>query len=451
MTFPTDPGRPGTAAPHSHHDGCRPNGPRPTAPGPRVGLSETPAAAAPGPRSARFVALYAVATFGLWLAVYAPALVTLGIRVRELPGNGAANQYGLVVGVGALFAMVGNPLFGSLSDRSRSRFGRRRSFFVGGMLAGLLAVTVIGVAPAVPLILVAWCVAQLSYNAAIASLVAVLADHIPASQRGKVSGIAGVCNYSSLALAAYVAGWFSSSTALMFIAPAVIGLLMVLAFAPLLREERPTEPAPRLMLRDVLRMFWVDPRTHRDFAWAWVSRFFITMAWMTLLTYQSFLIIERFEVPNREVASALTTSSLVMVAGIVAGAGLSGWLSDALGRRKVFVLLAGAIAAIGFPVVAFSTTPGEFYLGVATIGLGIGVHMAVDLALVTDVLPDPAETAKDLGVFNIANALPQSIVPVLAAALFALAGPGSYTALYLAAAGAAVLGGAAVLAVRGSR
>ena len=59
---------------------------------------------------------------------------------------------------------MGNPLFGSLSDRSRSRFGRRRSFFVGGMLAGL-------------------------------------ADHIPASQRGKVSGIAGVCNYSSLALA----------------------------------------------------------------------------------------------------------------------------------------------------------------------------------------------------------------------------------------------------------
>src|SRR5699024_5394296 len=91
---------------------------------------------------------------------------------------------------GALFAVVGNPLFGSLSDRSRSRFGRRRAFFVGGMLAGL-------------------------------------ADHMPASQRGKVSGIAGVCNYSSLALAAYVAGWFSSSTALMFIAPAVIGLLMV--------------------------------------------------------------------------------------------------------------------------------------------------------------------------------------------------------------------------------
>src|SRR5699024_180431 len=105
---------------------------------------------------------------------------------------------------GALFAIVGNPLFGSLSDGSRSRFGRRRSCFVGGMLAGL-------------------------------------ADRSPASQRGKVSGIAGVCNYSSLALAAYVAGWFSSSTALMFSAPAVIGLLLVLASATRLREERPTE------------------------------------------------------------------------------------------------------------------------------------------------------------------------------------------------------------------
>lgn len=79
----------------------------------------------PPPRSLTFIGLYAVATFGLWLAVYAPALVTLGIRVRELSGSGAATDYGMVVAVGALFAMVGNPLFGMLSDRSRSRFGRR--------------------------------------------------------------------------------------------------------------------------------------------------------------------------------------------------------------------------------------------------------------------------------------------------------------------------------------
>lgn len=405
----------------------------------------------PPPRSLTFIGLYAVATFGLWLAVYAPALVTLGIRVRELSGSGAATDYGMVVAVGALFAMVGNPLFGMLSDRSRSRFGRRRPYFVGGMVVGLAAVTVIGLAPSVPFILVAWCVAQLAYNAAIAAVIAVLPDHFPPAQRGKVSGISGVCNYSSMAVAAYVASWFASSTAMMFIAPAVIGLVMVLAFTPMLTETRRTEPAPRLTVAGFLRTFWIDPRTHQDFAWAWASRFLITLAWMTLLTYQSFLIIDRFDITNTEVAQALTTSSLVMVAGIVTGAGVSGWLSDRLRRRKIFVMTSGAIAAIGFPIVAFSNELGTFLVGVLIVGLGIGVHMAVDLALVTDILPNPAEAAKDLGVFNIANALPQSVAPLVAAALFALVGADSYTVLYLFAAMAAVLGGLIVLAVKGSR
>src|SRR5699024_12667487 len=70
---------------------------------------------------------------------------------------------------GALFAIVGNPLSGSLSDRSRSRFGRRRSFSVGGLLAGL-------------------------------------ADHIPASPRGKVPRVARVRHHSALAPAAYAPG-----------------------------------------------------------------------------------------------------------------------------------------------------------------------------------------------------------------------------------------------------
>ena len=42
--------------------------------------------------------------------------------------------------------------------------------------------------------------------------------------------------------------------------------------------------------------------------------------------------------------------------------------------------------------------------------------MAVDLALVADVLPDSASVAKDLGVMNIAGALPFSIGPALAVA-----------------------------------
>lgn len=410
-----------------------------------------PRAGEPAPRSAWFITTYTAANLGLWLAVYAPALVTLSVRTREIAGADAVNLYGTVVGVGALFALFGNPLFGRLSDRSRTRFGRRRVFFVGGMVVGLAAVTVIGFSSTIPVILVAWCVAQLAYNAAIAALTAVLADQVPFSQRGKVAGITGVFNYGALAVAAYVAGWFAFSTPLMFIAPATIGLVLVLVFTPVLREAPQASTPEPISVRTFLMTFWVNPVKHPDFAWAWLSRFLIVLAWMTLLTYQSFLLIERFDYTNDNVAGPVGTASLVLVAGIVIGSSVGGWLSDRLRRRKLFIGVATLVAAIGFPVIALSEDLNTFFVGVFVVGLGIGVHMSVDLALITDLLPNPDEAGKDLGVFNIANALPQSVAPVFAAVLFAVLGEHDYTALYLSAAVFALLGAVAVRFVKGSR
>ncbi|BCW58614.1 MFS transporter [Arthrobacter sp. StoSoilB20] len=405
----------------------------------------------PTRRSAGFIGLYSLATLGLWLAVYAPGLVTVSVRVREIRPDDAIAVYGSITALAALFALFGNPFFGRLSDRSRSRFGRRRPFFIGGMAAGTLAVTVIGISDSVPVIMASWCAAQLAYNAAIAALTAVIADYVPQDQRGRVAGISGVCNYGAMAGAAYVAAWFSTSTLLMFLAPAVIGLVLVAVFLPFLREPRNTSPHVSFGVREFLSTFWVNPRRHPDFAWAWVSRFFIVLAWMTLLTYQSFLLISRFGFTNTTVAPAVATASVVLVAGILIGSAGGGYLSDKTGRRKIFIAVATVIAAIGFPVIAFSTDLASFHVGVAVVGLGIGVHMAVDLALVTDVLPNSEEAGKDLGVFNIANALPQSVAPAFAAILFTLLGTENYTALYLWAAGFALAGAVAVRFVRGSR
>jgi len=61
-------------------------------------------------------------------------------------------------------------------------------------------------------------------------------------------------------------------------------------------------------------------------------------------------------------------------------------------------------------------------------GLGFGIYMAVDLALVADVLPDSASVAKDLGVMNIAGALLFSIGPALAPVVLAASG-GSHAVL----------------------
>ena len=124
---------------------------------------------------------------------------------------------------------------------------------------------------------------------------------------------------------------------------------------------------------------------------------------------------------------------LTVVTAIIGGI----W-SDRLARRKVFVTASGYVIAAALLLLAFVHSYPGAYVGAAVLGVGFGIYTAVDFALITQVLPTDADRAKDLGVINIANALPQVLAPGVAALVLGL-GAG-YPTLYVLAALAAVLG-----------
>jgi MFS family permease len=135
--------------------------------------------------------------------------------------------------------------------------------------------------------------------------------------------------------------------------------------------------------------------------------------------------------------------SVVLIAASLIG----GRLSDRTGRRKIFVLAAAIVYGLAMFAVAISSNFNGFLVGMAITGLGFGVYMAVDLALVADVLPDTDDTAKDLGVLNIAGALPSSIAPAIAPVILAISS-GSYGVLYAVAGVCAIIGAVAILPVK---
>ena len=188
------------------------------------------------PVTARFVFLYAFAYAGVWLALLTPMLVTIALRVRELAPHHAAGVLALTLGVGAFFAMVGNPVFGRLSDRTTSRFGMRRPWLVGGMLLGTASLAIIARAPDIPMLLFGWCLAQLAFNAVLAAIVAVLPDHVPAVQQGTVAGVLGMCMPIGQAGGTFLVQALPDSILLRFLVPACVGLVAVLLFAVLLPE-----------------------------------------------------------------------------------------------------------------------------------------------------------------------------------------------------------------------
>jgi len=352
------------------------------------------------------------------------------------------------LGVGALLAMFANPFFGRLSDRTTSRLGMRRPWMVIGLVGGSVGILVVAVAPSIAVVLIGWCIAQLFFNALLATLVAVLPDQVTVAQRGTVSGVLGVCLPIASVTGTFLVQLFTGNQLTMFLAPCAIGGFFVLLFAVTLKDRRlATADRPTWSLREFASTFYVNPRKSPDFAWAFASRFMFVMAYALLTTYQAYYLLDKIGSAEADVPQQIFLGTLVQSVLIVGASLIGGKLSDRTGRRKIFVLTASIVYGLAMFVIAIASNFNGFLVGMAIGGLGFGVYMAVDLALVADVLPDKANAAKDLGVLNIAGALPYSVAPAIAPVILVLGG-GSYGMLYAFAGVCAVIGGLAILPVR---
>ena len=408
------------------------------------------------PQTARvgwdFIALYTLAYTGASLLLLAPLLVSLALKVNSLVGiDRAPAALALVTGVGSLLAMVANPFFGRMSDRTSSPWGMRRPWMLAGLGGGCLGIVTVALAPGIPVVVIGWCAAQVFFNATLASLAAVLPDHVPIAQRGLVSGVLAVCLPAASVVGTFLVQLFDGSVVTMLLVPCAVGGSLVILFAAKLNDRRlAAADRPRWSLREFAGTFYVSPRRSPDFAWAFASRFLLVTAYAFLVTYQAYYLIEQVGSAEHDVPRQIYLGTLVQSGVLVVVALITGRLSDRIGRRKPFVLLAAMTYGLAMFVIANADDVRGYLAGMAVGGLGFGMYMAVDLALVVDVLPDHDHAAKDLGVINIAGALPFALAPAVAPAILQVTG-GSYAGLFTVAGVCAVIGAGAILPIRGVR
>lgn len=406
------------------------------------------------PVSAGFIALYAVGYVGAFVALLTPVAATLAFKVAELDPEGKESSLGVIAAIGALVAILSNLGTGALSDRTRSRLGRRRPWIVGGALGGVVALAITGFAPNLAVVGVGWVLSQLTLNMVLAALQALLPDQVPLRQRARVSAVLGI--------AQQIAPLFGLGTAfgvqalgggigLMFVLPGAVGAALLVLLAARIREVPHEHPEP-FTLGGFVRGFAVRADARADFAWAWFGRFFVILGYAIYATYQPYFIADRLGVPESGVLLQQLIALLVFAAAVTVSATLCGRASDRSGRRKPFVFAAAAVVGVGLVMLGLVATLPMFYVAAAVMGVGLGAFFAVDLALITDVLPDKEHAAaKDMGIFNIANSLPQSAAPAIAPAFLLLGGGGNYTALFLAGAAAAVIGAVLIAPIRAVR
>ena len=401
--------------------------------------------------SAGFIALYALGYVGAYVALITPVATTLALKVAELDPAGKEISLGMISAIGALVAIVSNALSGALSDRTRSRLGRRRPWIIGGALGGVVALAITGFAPTLLVATLGWVLAQLTLNMVLAALQALLPDQVPLEQRGRVSAVLGISQQVSPLVGIGIAFGVQAvggQIGLMFLVPAIVGAVLLCILAAVIRDV-PHESAGPFSLRDFVLAFRIEKGKRADFTWAWFGRFFVILGFAVYTTYQVYFIGDRLRIAADQVVLIQLFALLIFSAVLTVSAVISGRMSDRTGRRKPFVFAAAAIVGVGLSMLAITETLPMFFASAVVMGIGIGAFFAVDLALLTDVLPDKENAAaKDMGLFNIANSLPQSVAPALAPLFLGIGGGGNYSALFIAGGVFAVIGAVLISPIR---
>ncbi len=404
------------------------------------------------PVGASWIALFATAWLGIWMAQLTPIQLLLPDQIKaHLKASYWVDNvvaFGVVSGIAGAFALIAFPLTGALSDRTTSRFGRRRPWILGGALLFAVALILLGVQTTVVGIGVFWSLSLIGFCVVSAALTAMISDQVPVNQRGLVSGFMSapqaIGTMAGLALVVTLGLSISAGYSL-------VGVLLVILVTPfLLRVPDAVLPSAQrepLTLRRLISGFWISPRSYPDFGWTLLSRILVNFgnAFGVALLLQ-FL---QYGLHRKDAEGDLLTLVAIYLVFVIIASLASGRLSDRLGRRKIFVFFASALQAVAALMLAFVPAFSVAMIAAGILGLGYGCFLSVDQALATQVLPDAHTRGKDLGIMNIATAFPQAMAPLIGA--FVVAALAGFQGLFVLAALTALLGAAAVLPIRSVR
>ncbi|MFF2050245.1 MFS transporter [Leifsonia sp. NPDC058194] len=399
--------------------------------------------------SASYLFWITVANFGAGMAMMVPLSYALAVRISELePGH--EEVLGYVTGSAQLVYLVLSPLLGVWSDRLRSPFGRRTPFIVVGSLLGLVAVYFVAITPSLLLIGVGWVIGLLGWATAGQAIQTLLADKVPEEQRGRASALTGMTSQIAPVFGIGIAYAVSSSTVLIFVVPGIVGLVLVLAFVFIKREgsSRDIVRNDTIGVKTLLSSYVFNPRKHPDFGWNWLGRFIFFMGLYFNTTFGTFFYAQRLDIPVKEVAGIVAAIGIIGVVAATGGALVGGFLSDKLGRRKLFTLIGALLFVAGAIVEAFAHSIVPLIVGSVIMQLAIAAFSVVDQAIVFAVLPNRAEAGRYLAVVAFAQKIPSAIAPLIAPLIILIGAVGAeknYTILYLVGAVFALVGGLIIL------
>jgi MFS family permease len=396
-----------------------------------------------------WIAGLSLASLGMWMASLTPIQVLLPIQLQNIDKAHKLAALAIVSGVGAIASVLATPVAGALSDRTTYAFsffglnGRRHRWTLIMSLLGAGSLLVLAHQRTVAGVAVLWVLFSAFQNGEYASLSAAIPDHVPVRQRATVAGWVGMPQALGLVVGTIlVVLVLASSVVSSYYVMAVLFFLLVIPFV-FWTPDHPLDPVhvDEFSWKKLLKAYWISPREYPDFAWAWITRFLASLAIAMGTLYLLYFLRDKVKLYAHNhipAATGLLILIVIYTVCVVLTAIVGGIISDRMGKRKMIVTVSGILMGLAALLLTFVESWDASLVAAVLFGMGFGAYLAVDQALITQVLPAAADRAKDLGIINIAIVGPAAIGAAIAGPLVIL---GGYPTLF---------GGTAVVAALGS-
>jgi MFS family permease len=391
----------------------------------------------------RLVAALAISNLGLFICIIPPTAILLTLKLQAIAPQNITSVMGLVVSIGSFAAMISNPVAGAISDRTRLKFGRRRTWILVGSLLGGASVLGIGLAKEVWQVVLLWSCTQIFINFALSANNALIAEQVEVTKRGSISGILGSITSVAAVIGIVLVNAVGQSQMVKWSVIAIIPVVFAVIAISMIRDSGAIKLEKTKNEKLSLSKVIPSPRKHPDFAYAWLARFLVLFV-PSMGTFMSLFMLQRFNLSAEELGSKVVLLTAMSTIMTFLFSVVGGFVSDYFKRQKPFVIGAGVLMGLSLIIQGFTSNFTVFIILGIVSAIGSGVFYAVDMALLTRVLPNKEDAAKDLGILNIANTLPSVIVPAIMPLLLNL---GGYEVAFSFVGIIAILGAVAVLKV----
>jgi MFS family permease len=361
---------------------------------------------------------------GFTLASFVPGISSVAIKqlliplqVAQLDPLHTYTSFAVVASVGALAGCIASPLSGALSDRTASRFGRRRPWIIGGIAVAVAGLITMAVAQTIWLLLVGGVVEQIGVDTILATVTALIPDQVPEGQQAGTSALNGMAPIVGGVIGLLLVTGLTNTNIVThgYLLIAFLSCVCIVTFLSVLRERAVRRVQVPSFQWEAFLAGFLHPLASRDFVYTLISRLLVFLAFTILGSFLLFYLRAAFHLAPGVAAETLTLFQLLSNVVLAAAALAVGAWSKRIERIKPFVVVGALFMALGIFVLVFFRNELALWAAAALFGAGFGEYLGVDIHLAVKVLPEARDRGKDLGIIHTAIFLPLIVSPWIGA------------------------------------